>query len=332
MPLSPHEAATMLGVPHTADAAAIDAAVERQRGEYDQQIARAVTPEIATYWRNQRARLDEAREVLHRAIDARRQAAEAAAAEAYERAMAGEADGDPGTASEESPSHAALRAEWERLHHAPGDQPGVDARPGLPWEAIDGPVYERARATVTRVLREPSRAFTEMRRSGGIATPLVYALFVGLPATTFATYLYFLFQVMMNPQEFGMGLREAAAVGLVVTPVYVAVVFPVSLFLNAGMQHLSLLLVEKTTQPFETTFRVTAYALGSAAALQWIPGLGLLLSAVAQIVVNIIGLARAHDIPTGRAALAYFLPLVTCCLCMAGLIMAGTWVGTTFGR
>ena len=126
MPLSPHEAATMLGVPHTADAAAIDAAVERQRGEYDQQIARAVTPEIATYWRNQRARLDEAREVLHRAIDARRQAAEAAAAEAYERAMAGEADGDPGTASEESPSHAAIRAEWERLHHAPGDQPGVE--------------------------------------------------------------------------------------------------------------------------------------------------------------------------------------------------------------
>ena len=53
---------------------------------------------------------------------------------------------------------------------------------------------------------------------------------------------------------------------------------------------------------------------------------------VAQIVLNIIGLSRAHEIPPGRAALAYFLPWLVCGACFFLLVAAGTWLGTAFTR
>ena len=333
MPLSPHEAATMLGVPHTADAATIDAVIARLRVDYEAQVVRAVTPEIATFWRNRIAKLDEARDVLRKAADDRLRAAQEAAEEAEREAAAAE---DPAAPDDAAGSHGAsndeARAEWERLRREMAGAP-PDERPGLPWEASSEPATARAVATARRVLLEPNRAFGEMRLTGGLAAPLWYALLVGLPAATVATFLYFLLQVAMNPQEFNnMSVREAAAVGIVVMPLYVAIVYPLSLFINAGLQHASLLLLEKAPQPFETTFRAVAYAFGTASTLQWIPIVGLLASGIAQIVLNIIALARAHDLPMGRAAVVYFLPMLTCCACFVAIITAGTWVGSTFTR
>jgi hypothetical protein len=332
MPMSPHEAATMLGVRHTADAETVEAAIARQRVDFEAQAGRAATPEMATYWRNRLGKLDEARDVLRRAAEARARAAEEAAEDAA-RAASDEAAVEPapfeGDAAE--PTAGPPRAGWERLQREIDGT--ADARPGLPWEASEAPTPERALATVKRVLFEPSLGFSEMKRTGGLAVPLWYSLLVGLPAATVATFAYFLLQVSMNPQDFNnMSVREAAAVGFFVMPLYVAVVYPLSLLVNAGLQHLAILLLEKSPQPFETTFRVVAYAMGTASALQWIPILGLLASGVAQIVLNIIGLSRAHEIPPGRAALAYFLPWLVCGACFFLLVAAGTWLGTAFTR
>jgi hypothetical protein len=324
--MSPHEAASMLGVPHTADADTVDAAIARLRVDYAGQIARAVTPEMATYWRNRLARLDEARDVIRQAAEARARA----------DAEPDPDDGDgPANATEVPPQPDAAHGRWQAPDglSLPGGTSPRDERTGLPWEADEGPAMERATATVKRVLFEPRRAFSEMRRTGGLAPPLWFSLLVGVPSAAFGGYAYFLLQVALNPSEFNnMTPREAALAGLFVMPLYVAVVYPLSLVLNAGLQHLALLLLEKTPQPFETTFRTTAYAVGAASVLQVIPILGLLLSGAAQIVVNIIGLSRTHDIPAGRAAMAYFLPVITCCACFVVIIMAGTWIGSAFGR
>ncbi len=326
MPMSPHEAATMLGVPHGADAEAVEAAIARLRTDYDLQITRAVTPEIATYWRNRLARLDEAREVIRQAADARARAAEAAESSEDEEPTPTDVTGAP------HPADAYTRwQEGQQLADLP-ETLRADDRPGLPWESATGSALERAMATVRFVLFDPRRAFDEMRRTGGIGPPLLFSLFVGLPAATVAGYVYFLLQVVMQPQEHTVTLAEAALAGAFFMPLYVAIMYPVSLFVNAGLQHLSLLVLEKSPQPFEATFRTAAYAVGAASVLQFIPIIGLLLSGAAQIAINVIGLSRTHEIPLGRAALVYFLPIVTCCACFFLIVTAGTWIGSTLGK
>jgi hypothetical protein len=73
------------------------------------------------------------------------------------------------------------------------------------------------------------------------------------------------------------------------------------------------MIVGGANQPFETTFRVLAFTHGSTGVLELIPVCGGLIALVWAIVVNCIGLARAHETDTGRAVLAVFLPLVVCC-------------------
>ena len=73
------------------------------------------------------------------------------------------------------------------------------------------------------------------------------------------------------------------------------------------------MIVGGANQPFETTFRVLAFTQGSTGVLQLIPICGGVIAAVWGIVVNCIGLARAHETDTGRAVLAIFLPVIVCC-------------------
>jgi hypothetical protein len=51
-----------------------------------------------------------------------------------------------------------------------------------------------------------------------------------------------------------------------------------------------------------------------------IPVCGGLIAAVWGLVVNCIGLARAHETDTGRAVLAVMLPVIVCC--GGGLVLA----------
>ena len=105
----------------------------------------------------------------------------------------------------------------------------------------------------------------------------------------------------------GMGI---GSIGLIVlVPLAIVIV----LFIGAAIVHLCLMIVGGANQPFETTFRVLAFTQGSTGVLQLIPVCGGVIAAVWGIVVNCIGLARAHETDTGRALLAIFLPLIVCC-------------------
>ena len=62
--------------------------------------------------------------------------------------------------------------------------------------------------------------------------------------------------------------------------------------------------------------------------LQLIPVCGGVIAAVWGIVVNCIGLARAHETDTGRAVLAILLPVVGCCgLAFVLVFMVGGLAG-----
>ncbi len=219
----------------------------------------------------------------------------------------------------------------------PGSIPGGAGRTGPPWESqpasFDGFV-----ATARGVLMEPGAFFAAMRRLGGLGPPLLFGT-IGLSAAMVITAVY---QTVFS----GLGVpflgREAEemAVGVVALIVW-AVVAPIfaviCLFIVSAIYHVLLLLFGGARFPFETTFRVVSYAAGSTGLVHLLPICGSVIGSVWNIVVTIIGLARAHETSSGRAAAAVLVPILVCCvlvvfffaaliaLILAGVRGAGRW-------
>ena len=78
-------------------------------------------------------------------------------------------------------------------------------------------------------------------------------------------------------------------------------------------------------QGYETTLRTYCYVLGSATLFQIIPFCGAQIGGIWGLVCLCIGIAKAHEISTGRAVCAVLLPVAVCC---AGLIV---FYGAIFG-
>jgi hypothetical protein len=189
-------------------------------------------------------------------------------------------------------------------------------RSGLPWEHR----HERGFAnafieTLALVLTKPDLAFRTMKTEGGLAEPLIYALIGGCVGGIVSLLL------SLGLQSMGLfaGQRDTFAalagigVGSIALIVLVPVFIVIVLFIGAAIVHLCLMIVGGANKSFETTFRVLAFSQGSTGPLQIIPVCGGLIAGVWALVVNCIGLARAHETTTGRAVLAVLLPLIVCC-------------------
>src|SRR5207247_9249188 len=91
----------------------------------------------------------------------------------------------------------------------------------------------------------------------------------------------------------GMGIGSVAFI--ILLPLLVVI----GLFIGSAIVHLCLMIVGGANQPFETTFRVLAFSQGSTGPLQMIPLCGSLIAGIWALVINCIGLARAHESETG---------------------------------
>ena len=190
------------------------------------------------------------------------------------------------------------------------------ARSGLPWEHRQERGFLNAFIeTLAMVLTKPDLAFRTMKTEGGLAEPLIYALIGGCVGGIVSLLL------SLGLQSMGLfaGQRDtfAALAGLGIGSIALVVLLPVfiviGLFIGSAIVHLCLMIVGGANKSFETTFRVVAFSQGSTGPLQIIPVCGGLIAGVWALVVNCIGLARAHETSTGRAVLAVLLPLVVCC-------------------
>ena len=207
----------------------------------------------------------------------------------------------------------------------PPQLPPDPGRTGPVWET-SGPLATRFIETVRGVLLNPVVFFRTMRRSGALGPPLIF----GIAGTLIGGVIGALYQLMFMTMGGGFGdltaARDTAFVGLLSSGCIV-VVAPVAailgMFIAAGIYHLMLLLLGGARGTFETTIRVVAYTMGSTSLLQILPMCGSLLAAVWSIVVNIIGLAQAHEVSTGKAAAAVLLPVVACCV-----VIALAWAAT----
>jgi hypothetical protein len=206
---------------------------------------------------------------------------------------------------------------------APGD-----GRGRIPWDDRGGLGILTALVETTRdVLGSPTRFFRTMPVTGGIGSPLLYAVIVGWIGLV-ATALYQAVFRSIAGSSFGaLGDRPeiAAALGFaeswggfIVQAVFGGVFVVIGVLLGAGILHVMLLLLGGARRDFEATFRVVCFAQATSVVFL-VPFCGQLIGAVWTLVLYVIGLAQAHEISNGKAAAAALLPLVLLCCCCAGL-------------
>ena len=189
-------------------------------------------------------------------------------------------------------------------------------RTGLPWEnRASTSFFSALFETIVMVLTKPNEAFRIMRREGGLGDPVLYMLIMGTAGAVIA-FVYSTFMQMLGigaggEAAFGrlLGLGATSFIALILMPFFVLL----GLFIWAGIIHVCLMIVGGANQSFETTLRVIAYGNGSASVFHLVPFCGGMIAFIYALIVNCIGLAKAHETDSWRAVVAILLPLVVCC-------------------
>ncbi len=194
----------------------------------------------------------------------------------------------------------------------------------VPWESRRQVGFFTALVETTqKILFSPVEFFSRMPVTGGLGSPLLYALLVGYASLAVASVYDFVFLTVTGSRlgpEFERvlaftGGTSGLIVGLIIGPVVIVA----QLFILAGIYHLVLLLFGGAQRGFEATFRVLAYA-GAAGLLALVPLCGRpLLQPMYSLVLIGIGFAKAHQIGGGKAVAATLLPLLLVCCCCLGL-------------
>ncbi len=204
---------------------------------------------------------------------------------------------------------------------------GGAGRIGLPWD-VRGQSAGTWWDTLTSILGDPSDAFRKMHVSGGLGRPIMYAM-LGLGIGQVGPLLL-QFAFLAIAAAGGAPIEAVALqIGFQVVGAIIGTVLGATLgcFISSGILHVCLLMVGGEKNGYEATFRVVAYSAGTFGAFQIIPILGPCVGFIWQIVVTIIGLANAHETSGGKAALAYFIPLIACFGCIIiGAIAFGTMI------
>jgi len=205
-------------------------------------------------------------------------------------------------------------------------------RSGLPWE-VQGLRFRTWWETMSLVLGQPSLAFSMMRQAGGLGNPILFNLW-GFGAPLMALALLAI-PVVLVIAIIGANKGEpAAAAGIAVgvmlalfvaLALYILLVVTIGAIIGSAVIHVCLLMVGGAKQGFETTFRVVSFSQGAIAPvgllLGCVPYLGALIHMVWIIVLTIIGISKAHEIPGGKAALAVLLPAGVCVGLTIGLVI-----------
>lgn len=199
---------------------------------------------------------------------------------------------------------------------------------GLPWEhRRELGMVKAWLDTVSLLITRPSDAFTMMRPEGGLGGPLLFGLIGGCAGSVVSLVFQGIFQSIPGFGArndlfdiFGLGPWGLILIYAALMPILITV----GLFVGGGLLHLCLMMVGGANRSFETTFRVACFTAGAANLFSMVPICGGVIAFVYHIVLECIGLSRAHPTTTGKALLAIFLPMIVCCgLIILIVVLAG---------
>jgi hypothetical protein len=205
---------------------------------------------------------------------------------------------------------------------------GAPPPAGTPWEDRERLGFVNALIETTKqVMTQPAAFYRAMPTSGGVGSPLLYAVIIGWIGTVLASFYLALFQSIADPAALGgdvpawMTSSTPFEVwgGFVANVIFGPIGEAIAVFVAGGILHLSLLLIGGAQRNFEATFRVVCYS-RAPSILMIIPFCGWFVAPVWTLVLYVIGLQHAHRIGTGKAVLGVLLPAALFCCCCAGLL------------
>ncbi len=210
--------------------------------------------------------------------------------------------------------HCGMKLEQTGIPPSPGPAGGREAPP---WEDREregffGGLFK----TVRQVLFHPAQFFRKMSVTGGLSSPILFALITGMIGLMFSYTWQTLLEgsiqgylpLEMRASRYQMFEGPNIAVLTLLSPFALILL----LYLVAGLLHLLLLMVKGARAGFEATFRVVSYCF-SPFLFQAIPICGGLIWFFWTLVIGIIGLKEAHDTSGGKVAFAVLFPLFLCC-------------------
>lgn len=178
----------------------------------------------------------------------------------------------------------------------------------------------------------PERFWRSVPAEGSMTEPLLYAwlLFAAQAPLSLVVQAWNFGNVRLQLAQMSSQLKTPMpawldsvspwtfALGITLGPL---VLYPLSYFLGAGLNHLGCLLTGAAPKGFTATARVMGYA-QAPILFMWIPYVGGMLSFYV-LVQQILGIARVHETTGVRAAFGILLiPLLLSCCAVVGIIIA----------
>jgi len=204
-----------------------------------------------------------------------------------------------------------------------GAPPPSSGPAGVPWEnrqtlGFFPALFENVRLC----LFEAAKFFEQMPKRENLGAALGYLTILGWVGAA-GGFLWSL--ALRGPQMAllrNMGIEPPARTlapalegilyfgAILLAPVFILI----AAFIWCAIVHVILWIIGGAREGFEATLRVYSYSAGSTSLFHLVPICGGLVGLIWSLVLQIIGLSRAHGVSPGKAAVAVLLPLALCCV------------------
>lgn len=182
--------------------------------------------------------------------------------------------------------------------------------------------------TLVMSLSRPGDLFRGTPRTGGLGTPLAYAVILGTVGIVAQSLWQIGFHALgavlssrLNPETASPAAH--GGIFMIAVPFAVLVLAPliitVSLFIGTGLTHLALMMLGGDRHGFEGTFRGLAYAHGPMV-FYVIPIVGAIVGSIWAAVLQVIGISKLQETEWWRALIAILL--IPCACGLIGIIAA----------
>jgi hypothetical protein len=169
----------------------------------------------------------------------------------------------------------------------------------------------------------PEKFFSKLPFSGGMGSPILYALIVMWLSSIISKFYGVIFaNVWLSAFEkyldkagpgFDFGIGKSVTILSFFQSIFIApILIILGLFIMSGIYHLLCMIFGWSKRDFEATLRAVAYASGPAI-FAIVPMCGSPIGWIWGLVLAVIGLKHMQQTTSGKSAMVILLPIVLCC-------------------